>query len=121
MLMDNEAREPIHGARTTATQTFTLPVQAKWNDAADPTPMEGGPREEDRGYILARMKDMDLYLGPGERIKRGDRIVAMGVLTGLDLYITGTEPIGHYPDQAGATMVKYRFADRHPVHQAGDL
>ena len=121
LLMDEDAREPVIGARTTTAQTFTMPAQIKWSNKDDPDPMEAGPRERDSGYVLLRLHDMDAIMGVGQRLTRGDRIITMGVTTGLDLYITGQEPIGHWPDQLGQTMIKYKFSDRHPVRQLGDL
>jgi len=121
MLMDVDAREPVHGTRTTARQTFTLPAQIKWSDTEEASPQEAGTREEDRGYILCRTVDMDLLLGPGSRLKRGDRIIAIGHEEGLDLYITGSLQMGHYLDQNGSSLIRYRFSDRHPTRQDGDL
>jgi len=121
LLMDEDAREPVHGTRTTARQVFVLPAQIKWSDTEEASPQEAGAREEDRGYILCRTNDMDLFLGSGERLKRGDRIIAIGSEEGLDLYITGSLQMGHYPDQNGVSLIRYRFSDRHPTRQMGDL
>lgn len=121
MIMDGDAREPIHGARAAAADVVTLPAQVKWDEKDDPEPQEGGVRSNSSGYILCRFVDLDLYLGAGQRFKRGDRITTMGVTTGLDLYITGNKPMGHYPDQRGAGLIRYNFADRKPKQQRGNL
>lgn len=121
MVMDVDAREPVHGARTTTGQTVVLPAQIKWSEKAKDEPQEGGVRERSSGYILCRELDMDRIMGVGQRLKRGDRISAMGHTTGLDLYIMMEEPIAHYPVHQGSTLIKYHFEDRHPVRQRGDL
>lgn len=121
LIMDDDAREPIHGLRTTTAQTFTIPAQIKWDKQDNPDPEEGGARNRSTGYILCRPVDLDNKLGANQRLKRGDRITAMGVNTGLDIYITGTAPMGHYPDQNGHGLIKYFFEDRKPVQQRGDL
>lgn len=121
LVMDDDAREAVHGPRSSAAQTFVIPAQIKWDKQDNPDPEEGGTRQRSTGYILCRPTDLDTVLGTGQRLKREDRITAIGVNTGLDLYITGTGPMGHYPDQSGQSLIRYFFEDRKPVRQRGDL
>lgn len=121
MVMDNDAREAVLGPRSTSANSYTVPAQIKWDDRSAPTPEGAGARERDSGYILCRIFDLDNILGAGQRFKRGDRIVKMGHVEGLDLYIVKDPPIGHWPDQSGETLIKYHFEDRKPVRQMGDL
>lgn len=121
LVMDNDAREPFHGPRTTTAESYTIKAQVKWSAKDDLDPSGGGSLERSVGYILVRLVDMDSILGVGVRLKRGDRITEIGVQTGLDLYIVKEAPAGHYPDQSGQSLIKYHFEDRHPVQQVGDL
>lgn len=117
--MDDDAREPIHGSRSTSVDEKTLPAQIKIDETDDPQPNGGGPRLIASGYILCRPVDMDTYLGADVRLKRGDKIIAMGHFTELDLYITRRGEMGHYPDQDGYSLVRYYFHDREPVSTNG--
>lgn len=123
IIFDHDAREPIPGPRTTTASTVTLPAQVFWSELDDGEPQIGGVRELASGYILVRYVDQDLYLGSGQRLKRGDRIISMGQLTGLDLYIIRDVPCIHLPmgGVATATAVKLWFRDRHPGRQQGNL
>lgn len=121
LLFDNDAREPFHGPRTTVLDTFKLPAQIRWFEKNDAEAQEAGIREGDSGYVLLRLVDMDRIMGTGERLKRGDRIIKMGVLEDLNVYIIREAPIAHWPDQLGATLIKYFYEDRRPVFQQGDL
>lgn len=115
-MYDLDAREPIHGSRSS--QTTTLPAQVYWaeRDRLDARP--AGVREVDRGEVVVRFADMDKQ---GIRLKRGDRITSIGNQTGLDLYLTEEQPIAHWADIGGPGAAKFAFVDRHPVRQEGDL
>lgn len=121
MLMDDDAREPIHGMRNDDDgDEFTIPCQVKWNKKDEPQANIGGVVTSSVGYFLARATDMDRILGTGVRLKRGDRIVSYTsagpvyeVVT-CRLYILNCEPYGHYPER-GATLYKCHFTDRDPV------
>lgn len=115
MLMDADTRSPIHGARSASGDTVIIEAQIKIDDADMPDHGVGGDRLIQSGYILCRTVDMDNVLGAGQRLKKGDHIIAIGVNTGLDLYITKNQRMGHYPDQNGASLIRYYFEDRNPV------
>lgn len=120
MLMDDQARAPIHGARSQPGDVYKIPCQVSWNKKDDPAANIGGTVTESIGYFLARKLDMDQILGPGVRLKRGDRITqyeSFGPVTEVvtcDLYILRGDPYGHYPER-GASLYKYHVTDRDPV------
>lgn len=121
LVMDLDAREPYHGRRTTTSSEVTIDAQIKWRARDDLVPQMAGVVERSIGYILVRLIDMDAAMGTGVRFKRGDQIVEMGVLSGLDLYIVREEPIAHWHDQGGTTLIKYHFEDRAPVQQVVEI
>lgn len=106
---DVDAREPVRqGTRKTK---VTLPGQVLWgsHDGTDPTTI--GLRDDESGYVLFRKIDMTAV---SYRPQRGDRIIRIGDLTGLKLFITNVIPRGHYPDQGGFTLWQCNFTDRAP-------
>lgn len=122
LVMDEDAREPMHGARSVSADQVVIKAQVNWGAKGNPLFTDLGPEEKSDGYILCRTSDLR---SKGGSFKRGDKIITMGAgdnaLTGLDLYITKVEPMGHWPDQGGSSMVRFHFADRKPVQQSGNL
>ena len=120
MLMDDEAREPIHGARSQAGDTYVIPCQVNWSKKDAPDANIGGVITESIGYFLARAHDMDAILGAGVRLKRGDHITQytsrgpVFEVIPCNLFILRGDPHGHYPER-GATLYKYHITDRDPV------
>jgi hypothetical protein len=120
MLMDDQAREPIHGVRSQPTDTHVLPAQIHIDQFRSPSQEAGGTVTATIGYLLVRALDMDHILGRGVRIKRGDHITSYtgnmpdGEVVACDLYITRVDPAAHYPPY-GATLYKAHFEDRDPV------
>lgn len=107
---DEDAREPVkQGSRKT---TYTLPAQVKWGTHDGMEPTDIGPGDVESGYVLFRKPEC---VAAGYHPKRKDRIVQIGSLTGLTLFITAVQPMGHYPDQNGYTLWKCVFSDRSPV------
>jgi len=107
-IYDTEAREPVQqAARSTV---VVLPGQVKYGSSDDQTPSSGGPREEERGYVLFRKRDLD---SESVTLRVNDRITQIGNVE-HDCYITRLEPLGHYPSY-GHTLVKAHFADRQPA------
>lgn len=109
---DAEAREPLHGARSTS--SFVINAQISWDLERNPRDHPAGVAEESTGYILVRYVDMDAQ---SVSIKRGDRITKIGARA-MDLYVTGTKPRAHWPDQGGPTLVRFYFGDRQPVRRS---
>ena len=119
MIMDADAREPIHGARSQSGDLYEIPCQVSWARFDEPQANVGGTATEFTGYFLARAHDMDQMLGPGKRLKRGDRITQYRSnqnteVIPVNLYIVRGDPFGHYPER-GATLYKYHVTDRDPV------
>jgi len=121
MLMDDDAREPIHGMRNDASgDQFTLPCQVSWSKKDEPSAQIGGVVTTSVGYFLARALDMDNILGSGVRLKRGDKVIsytsspAGGEVVTCNFYILHGDPMAHYPEK-GATLYKYHITDRDPV------
>lgn len=119
--MDADAREPMHGARSTTADVVIIKAQISWGDRGRVQNEMAGVEEKSDGYILCRWSDLRAKGGP---FKRGDKIASIG--TGLnalvtDLYITKNEPMGHWPDQGGTSIVRFHFSDRNPHQHQGDL
>ena len=112
LIMDENAREPMHGSR--AGTPFTVNAQIRWRDAYMPVPMATGVREEFDGYILVRTADLTAL---GQTIERGDQITRMGNMLDLDVFVIDSEPTGHWPDQGGHTLMRYYFESRRPGYQ----
>jgi len=110
-LYDDEAREPIQQA--TRSTVVTIPGQVKYGSSREASFHLGGLRENERGYVLFRQVDLDAL---SVTLKINDRIVKIGqIVQSAD--ISRIEPVGHYPDQNGATMVRAYFSDRLPSKQ----
>ncbi len=106
---DADAREPVR--QGTRKVKVTLPGQVLWgvHDGTDPTTI--GLRDDESGYVLFRKVDMTAV---SYRPQRGDRVIRIGDLTGLQLFVTNVIPRGHYPDQGGFTLWQCNFTDRAP-------
>lgn len=105
---DPITREPIPGAARTIRN---LVAQIKWFTERELRGNDAGPQPESKGYLLFRRDDL---INAGITIQDGDKVVKLGHRDAL-LYITGTVPMGHYPDQGGHTLLKANFADREPI------
>lgn len=111
-IYDEETREPVR--QVTRRTEVTIKAQILWDFHEDPKGRPLGLELDESGYILARMKDL---LADGVSLGFGDRITKIGALD-VELYITRTRPMGHYP-AGGATLLRCYFADRDPTHGSG--
>jgi hypothetical protein len=109
-IYDPDSREPVKQA--VRKQQYTLPGQAKWGVHDEAVATELGLQDREAGYVLFRVKDANTI---GYTPKRLDRIIRIGILTGLDLYIDSIVPLGHYPDRGGHSLFKCLFVDKAPV------
>lgn len=112
---DTSAREPVHGARQGP--TIKIQAQVKWDKRKQPSYGPGGPTQASTGYILVRHRDMARL---GIHLKRGDKITQIG--GGLNsavqnIYLTGEEPMGHYPGSRGSQVSRFLFEARDPGRQ----
>jgi len=105
---DGDAREAIRTVARTAVKK--LNAQISWSVKDDPNPEKMGISEETRGYLLFKKKDLS---GESVTINRGDKISKIGYDI-VELYVTGLTPVGHYPDQGGASLLIAYFGDRNP-------
>lgn len=121
LVMDADAREPMHGARDTTADAVKILAQISWGERGRPQNEPAGVEEKSNGYILCRWSDLRKA---GGAFKRGDKIVSIGAglnSLAVELYILGNKPMAHWPDQGGTTLVRFHFADRKPYQQTGDL
>ncbi len=105
---DADAREPIQQAARSA--AVTLPGQVKYGASKDQRFESSGPQEGERGYVLFRQRDLEKA---SVTLAVNDRITKIGRVD-QDAYVTRLEPLGHYGDYGGNTLVKAYFADRQP-------
>jgi hypothetical protein len=105
---DEDAREPVQFAdRPVETK---IDGQVKWFDENELAATKSGPAEGSSGYVLFRQIDLT---AKSLELEQNDRFTKIGLRT-TDVYVTALRPVGHYPDQAGHTMIKAYFADRQP-------
>ena len=108
---DEDAREPIqHAARKTA---VVVQGQPKWRSEKDLETARGGSTDAAAGYVLFRYADLT---AAGVTLRVNDRITIQGHLAD-EVYVTRLQPMGHYSDQNGATLVKAWFRDRKPAKE----
>src|SRR5690349_19750276 len=94
MVMDDDAREPMNGAR--GGTTYKIQAQIRWQDKDQPNAQRGGVRETSRGYILVETEAMRTL---GKTLARGDRITQIGSddnALPVNLFLGEQEPLGHY-------------------------
>ena len=107
-IYDPDAREPIQAAaRHTEVQMYGQP---RWISELELSTAQAGAENEARGYVLFRQVDLD---AEGFDLAINDRITMQGHLAD-EVYITRIQPMGHYPDQSGASLIKAWFTDRKP-------
>ncbi len=118
MIMDEDTRQPVHGARSAAVADGTggtrIQAQVKWGRKGEPDIQPGGLLLNNEGYVICLTKDMNRILGMDQRFKYGDRITTIGKEYGLSLYIGKADPCFHDPSFNGALGYKYHFSDRDP-------
>lgn len=119
-VFDERFHEPVGQVRRKK-KPIRLSAQIKRGDVDRPVASAGGVLERSDGYLLFRTSDLR---DADVTINRGDRIVQIGDPPNdreEDLYITKLQPMGHYPEHAGPTLLRCYFEDRHPSRQRGDL
>jgi len=125
--MDPDTREPIQ--RLKYKGEINLPGQIRESIRKKDVVMErGGRNEKEGGYILFRTIDLDAALKTiGSSYEEwantlngsvNDRILTAGNQK-LNAFITRLDPLGHYTDQGGASLVKAYFTDRSAARKTG--
>jgi hypothetical protein len=105
---DDDAREPVRSV--TRRTPLVVPAQVSYQ-IPRPDLLPIGVSEKASGYMLFRRVDL---LARGYAPARGDKFSKVGHET-ADLYVLHVEPLGHYQDQNGSTLVRAYFADRQPA------
>ncbi len=113
-IQDDDHRETVQ--QTATTTTLGVPGQVKWY-AEEMEIDAGGRKVKATGYILFRYLDLTAR---SVTLKFNSRFTKIGNITCL-VYVVNLAPLGHYPDQGGATMVKAFFHDRQPAAGGFDL
>lgn len=115
---DNDYRELLQSVKGTPERgpDITCPGQVKWNakDAVE-VEIEGVVQRAD-GYVLFRTDQ--LRAAGITQLNVNDIIRSMGYGPNkqtAQLYIIRLEPMGHYGDAGGATLMKAWFKDRAPA------
>lgn len=110
-LYDEDAREPVqYAARATS---IVVPGQPRWTSERELEVAAGGPIEGARGYVLFRYADL---VARGVTLAINDRITMQGQLID-EAYVVRLQPMGHYSDQNGASLVRAWVADRKPAKE----
>lgn len=107
-IYDPDAREPVQ--RAARSTPIVLQAQPHWFSERELQTLAMGPNDYSRGYLLFRYVDL---AAASVTIQLNDRVVMQGHLP-TEVYITRTQPMGHYPDQNGASLLKCWFTDRKP-------
>ena len=103
----SRAREPVKQVARSA--SVTVGAQVQWVKQDDGSPTRGGAEEGSSGYLVFRRTDLE---AKGYDPKRGDKVTSIDTQTGLQLFLMGREPAGHY----GGTnkLLLMNFGDRQP-------
>lgn len=109
---DEEFREPVQNVNRAVTQT--IPGQVKWAHDKKVFYMRQGKKLEADGYVLFRYVDLSAKT---VTLNIGDRILQTGKQNLTNVYIVHLQPIGHYTDTDGSTMVKAFFEDKDLVRK----
>lgn len=112
-IQDEDYREPV--AQAARSSKKTVNGQVAWGGDADLAYTKGGVQLKADGYVLFRYVDLAAAT-PSITLRDNDRFTKLGLLE-VDVYIVKLQPVGHYTDQGGATMVKAFFMDRQPARQ----
>ncbi len=114
-IQDEDLREPVQQAVNAATKMVN--GQVKWGMEKSLSVRMGGVTAIASGYVLFRYVDL---LAQSISLALNDRIIKTGFLE-VDVYIIRLQPMAHYPDQGGPSLLKAYFADRAPGRQRLDL
>lgn len=110
-IFDPDAREPLQAAARST--SVLLKGQPRWSSQKQLEVAGFGPADQVRGYVLFRYVDLNAL---SIVLKKNDRIIMQGQLVD-EVYIVRIEPMAHYPDQNGASLLKAWFTDRLPAKE----
>jgi hypothetical protein len=106
---DPDLEEPIGSVEHVT--PVRLSGQVQWFRSRQLFVDRSGRQFEASGYALFRYADLETL---GVSLADNDRFTRLGHERGR-WWIVGLEPLGHYPDQGGATLLKAHFNDREPA------
>lgn len=109
---DSDFREPVQ--RVARRNNVTLPGQIAWANDKRVQYTRGGNRYDADGYVLFRYVDLN---AAGITLAVDDRFITLGGLA-VNVYIKHFQPMGHYTDAGGPTLVKAFFGDKDPAKQS---
>lgn len=110
-VFDPDFKQPVTRVRT----SYNLPGQVKWEAHNEAGPTGAGVELIADGYVLFRQDDLR---SAGWTPKQGDKLLAFGSgpnRVAQALFVVRLRPMGHYPDQGGATLLKCFFRDKAPI------
>jgi hypothetical protein len=107
---DDDVREPI---RSVKREEVLIQAQVTWRQVADPRFEAYGLAEDVRGYLLFRVTDL---AAKPYTPARGDMITKLGTRD-TQLFLLQSSDAGHYPDQNGASLVRWYWGERRPSAQ----
>lgn len=108
---DDDMREPVQQAARAS--TAVVPGQIAWGADRNYQGAAQGPQEASDGYVTFRYADLKAQ---GVELRREDRFARFGCQE-VDVYVVKVQPLGHYADQGGASLVRAYFSDRQPSKQ----
>ena len=108
---DDDYREPVQ--RVTRNTTATLQGQVAWAHDKRVQYTRGGNRYDADGYVLFRYVDL---ANASIELAIDDKFISIGGLS-VNVYIKHFQPMGHYPDIQGPTLLKAFFGDKDPAKQ----
>ena len=111
-LYDEDAREPVQ--QLSRSTPITLQGQVKMGATEEVEMERQGVAEGADGYVLFRKIDLDAL---GVTLAPNDRFTKFGHVE-TDVYILKLQPMGHYTDQGGHTLIRAWFEDRTPAKVA---
>jgi hypothetical protein len=129
--MDSDTREPLQRLKYRGQITLSGQPSGQSGDSFRKKSVDmerGGRSEKESGYILFRTVDLDTALKTiGSTYDEwandyngavNDRILSFGNQR-VNAFVTRLEPIGHYADQGGSSLVKVYFTDRSSARKTG--
>lgn len=113
-IYDDDYREPIQQSRRKA--LVTCPGQVSWGTDGRLVMTASGVETTSTGYVAFRYVDLNAR---NITLQHDDRFTKLGSVE-TNLYIVSFQPMAHYPDTNGPTVLKALFSDRSPMKQGAN-
>ena len=105
-IYDGDAREAVQVVSRKVSTTIS--GQVKWSSDMTGNPLKEGVSEDASGYVLFSIADLNIR---SIMISRGDKFTSIGGRAS-EVYVERTEPVAHYSDVGGPTLLKAHFGTR---------